>query len=303
MGQTFERRLEECAQKVDLQLEYILSSFPNSDVISKRLWDAMKYATLSSGKRFRPFLVMECSNLFGVSDEMAINTAAAVECIHCYSLVHDDLPAMDNDDYRRGRLTTHKAFDEATAILVGDALQALSYEILADPKTASDPLIRAALVQGLARASGRAGMVGGQMLDLSAEKDLVTQGNPLDHVQRIQNAKTGALIEFSAVSGAILGRAQQDKLMALKSYAKLLGLAFQIADDLLDVEGSPNEVGKATGKDAAAGKVTFVSILGILEARNMLQKITSEAIKALDVFGSKANYLIDAILFMQTRKH
>ncbi|MFM7083855.1 MAG: polyprenyl synthetase family protein [Hyphomicrobium sp.] len=300
---TFDLRLKECAQKVDLQLKDILTSFPNSDVISQRLWNAMEYATLSTGKRFRPFLVMECANLFGVSDEAALNTAAAVECIHCYSLVHDDLPAMDNDDYRRGRLTTHKAFDEATAILVGDALQTLAFEILADPKTDSDPLIRTVLIQGLARASGRAGMVGGQMLDLTAEHDLGLQTKPIDHVKGIQNAKTGALIEFSAVGGAILGRAPSEKLVAIKNYAKSLGLAFQIADDLLDVEGLPDEVGKATGKDAAAGKATFVSILGIAEARNMLQRITTDAIESLNVFGSEAHYLIDAVRFMQTRKH
>lgn len=299
----FDQRLNQCAHKVDAHLKNILIAFPTSEVTSQRLWDAMEYAALSSGKRFRPFLVMQCANLFGVSDEDTLNTAAAVECIHSYSLVHDDLPAMDNDDYRRGRLTTHKAFDEATAILVGDALQTLAFEILADKETDVDPMIRIALIQGLAHASGRNGMVGGQMLDLSAEQDRLTQIKPLDHVQRIQNAKTGALIEFSALSGAILGRAKQEEFNAIKTYAKFLGLAFQIADDLLDVEGVADQVGKATGKDAAAGKATFVSIVGASEARKILEQITSQAIEALDRFGSGSQFLIDAVNFMQTRKH
>lgn len=300
---TFDLRLQECANKVDKHLKKILTSFPNSEIISKKLWDAMEYATLSTGKRFRPFLVMESARLFGLSDEKALNTAAAVECIHTYSLVHDDLPAMDNDDYRRGRLTTHKAFDEATAILVGDALQTLAFEILASPDTHTDPSIRTCLIQALARASGRSGMVGGQMLDLNAAHDLSAQSSQLDHVKRIQYAKTGALIEFSAVSGAILGMADDQKLNSIKSYAKYLGLAFQIADDLLDVEGNPDKVGKATNKDAAAGKATFVSVLGPTEARKMLHEIVCDAIKALKEFGSEAKLLLDAVNFMETRKH
>jgi farnesyl diphosphate synthase len=212
----------------------------------------MRYATLGGGQRFRPFLVIEAATLFGVPQQQALNTAAAVECIHCYSLVHDDLPAMDDDDLRRGRPTVHKAFDEASAILAGDALLTLAFEILSQPATHSNPDIRTELVFGLARASGSCGMASGQMLDLAAE------GVPqdMDTIRKIQALKTGALIEFSVDAGAILGRASAAERQALRRYARAIGLAIQVADDLLDAEGSPEHVGKATGKDAGVGKAT-----------------------------------------------
>src|SRR5262249_8838969 len=218
-----------------------------------RLAEAMRYAALGGGKRFRPFLVIEAAALFNVPHTEALDTAAAIECVHCYSLVHDDLPAMDNDDLRRGRPTVHKAFDEATAILAGDALLTFAFEILGRATTHADPLVRAELVLGLARASGWQRMAGGQMLDLEAA------GVPhdADGIAKIQALKTGALIEFSVEAGALLGRAATAEQQSLRAYARAIGLAFQVADDLLDAEGTSVEVGKATGKDASAGKATF----------------------------------------------
>lgn len=258
----------------------------------------MRYATLGGGKRFRPFLVIEAAALFGVTQQQALDTAAAIECIHCYSLVHDDLPAMDDDDLRRGRPTVHKAFDEATAILAGDGLLTIAFEILSAPVAHPDPAIRAELVLGLARASGWRGMAGGQMLDFEVE------GIPQDMacIRRIQTMKTGALIEFSVDAGAILGRASAPEREALRAYARAIGLAFQVADDLLDAEGSPEHVGKATGKDAGAGKATFVSLLGISGAREALRSLDSEAVAALNLFGIRAATLGDAAHFVTNRR-
>jgi len=258
----------------------------------------MQYATLGGGKRFRPFLVIETAALFGVPQAKAVAAAAAVECVHCYSLVHDDLPAMDDDDMRRGRATVHKAFDEATAILAGDALLTLAFEILGRPQTHPDPAVRSELVLGLARASGWHGMAGGQMLDLMAER------TPIDlaGVARMQALKTGALIEFSVIAGAILGRAGDAERQALARYARALGLAFQIADDLLDAEGDATEVGKATSKDAASGKATFVSLLGIEASRDKLKELEAEAIDALDAWGEQADVLRAAALFVSHRR-
>jgi farnesyl diphosphate synthase len=262
------------------------------------LADAMRYATLGGGKRFRPFLVIETAALFGVSQARSLAVAAAVECIHCYSLVHDDLPAMDDDDLRRGRPTVHKAFDEATAILAGDALLTLAFEILSRPDTDADPAIRSELVLGLARASGWQGMAGGQMLDLIAERTRVD----LEGVTLIQTLKTGALIEFSVMAGAILGRGAPAERRALARYSRALGLAFQIADDLLDVEGEAAEVGKATSKDAASGKATFVSLLGIEASKNKLKQLEAEAIGALDAWEGQADSLREAARFVGIRR-
>jgi farnesyl diphosphate synthase len=258
----------------------------------------MRYAALGGGKRFRPVLVIEAAALFGVPQPEALSTAAAVECIHCYSLVHDDLPAMDDDDLRRGRPTVHKAFDEATAILAGDALLTIAFEILSDPATHPDPAIRTELVLGLARSSGWCGMVGGQMLDLEAEGVLQN----MDGIRRIQALKTGALIEFSVDAGAILGRASAAEREALRAYARAIGLAFQVGDDLLDAEGSPEHVGKATGKDAGAGKATFVSLLGASRAREKLRSLGLDAVEALKPFGSRAAILEKAAHFVTHRR-
>lgn len=252
-----------------------------------RLIAAMRYAVLGGGKRLRPFLVLQASGLFGVAHMAALRTAAAIELVHCYSLVHDDLPAMDDDDLRRGRPTVHKAYDEATAILAGDALLTMAFEVLAHPDTHSHPEVRCALVTALARAAGAHGMVGGQMIDLGAEgRDM-----GIGEITRLQQMKTGALIGFSCEAGAILGRAADAGREALRGYAHDLGLAFQIADDLLDVEGTAEETGKAVGKDAALGKATFVSILGPERARAQASLLAEQAVTHLAIFDKNADLL------------
>jgi farnesyl diphosphate synthase len=294
----FARRLEDCRQAVDAEIASLLNGKSGEAGQASPLADAMRYATLGGGKRFRPFLVIETSALFGVPQEKAVDAAAAVECVHCYSLVHDDLPAMDDDDLRRGRPTVHKAYDEATAILVGDSLLTFAFEILGRPETDADPAVRSELVLGLARASGWQGMAGGQMLDLIAERT-ETDFEGINHIQAL---KTGALIEFSVDAGAILGRANATERRALARYARALGRAFQVADDLLDAEGDSAEVGKATIKDAAAGKATFVSLLGIEGARRRLMELESEAIDALNFLGERAEVLRQAARFVSIRR-
>ena len=295
----FSNRLIELGETVERHLALLLDAKRPGGIEAGRLGEAMRYATLGGGKRFRPFLVVETAKLFGVPEGRALNAAAALECIHCYSLVHDDLPAMDDDDLRRGRPTVHKAFDEATAILAGDGLLTFAFEILARPDTHPDPAVRAELVMGLARASGWEGMCGGQMLDLEAEN--VAQG--LDGITQIQALKTGALIRFGAEAGAILGGASEAERRAVIDYAEALGLAFQVSDDLLDAEGDAASVGKATGKDAAAGKATFVSLMGLEGAKGKLAALEKAAVASLDRFGPKAAMLQDAARFMSTRKN
>lgn len=263
-----------------------------------RVVEAMRYASLDGGKRMRPFLVLQGASLFNVATSSALRAAVAIEMVHCYSLVHDDLPAMDDDELRRGRPTVHKKFDEATAILAGDALLTRAFRVLADPATHGDATVRADLVVALSDAAGAAGMVGGQMLDLLAEK------TPLDigGITRLQRLKTGALIAFSAEAGAILGKAPVPARLALRAYAHDLGLAFQIADDLLDAEGSTEEVGKRTGKDAARGKATFVSLLGAERARAQARMLAEQAAKHLDLFAEKADLLRDVARWVVDRR-
>ncbi len=252
-----------------------------------RLYEAMRHAAIGGGKRLRPLLVEATCDLFNISRDSALRVGMAVECIHVYSLVHDDLPAMDDDDLRRGKPTVHKAFDEATAILAGDCLHDLAFEILADEATHPDPFVRIELVRALAQASGPAGMAGGQMMDLEAEKnrfDLAT-------VTRLQNLKTGALIAFCVDAGAILARIPVDARTGLYGYARDIGLAFQIADDLLDVEGDEALAGKALGKDAAAGKETFVSLLGVGRAREQARMLVDQAKAHLHGYGVEAALL------------
>lgn len=294
----FALKLETCRQAVDAALAELLESGGAEAAQSGPLREAMRYATLGGGKRFRPFLVVETAALFGVPQVKALATATAVECVHCYSLVHDDLPAMDDDDMRRGHATVHKAFDEATAILAGDALLTLAFEILGRPETDPDPLVRSELVLGLAHAAGWQGMVGGQMLDLLAEHT----PTDLEDVIRIEALKTGALIEFSVIAGAVLGRGAPAQRQALGRYARALGLAFQIADDLLDAEGDAAEVGKATAKDAASGKATFISLLGIEASRIKLKELEAEAIAALDAWDGRADVLREAARFVVQRR-
>jgi len=264
---------------------------------AKRLAEAMRYGLLGPGKRLRPFLVIESAALFGVPREAALDTAAALECIHAYSLIHDDLPAMDNDDLRRGRPTVHRAYDEATAILAGDGLLTFAFEVLARPVSHPDPAVRAELVLELARASGATGMAGGQMLDLEAER------LPLEPeaIAVMQDMKTGALIRFACVAGAILGRALAGERAALEAYGGALGEAYQIADDLLDATGDSAVMGKAAAKDAGAGKATLVSRLGVSGARAVLENKVNQAVAALTPFGARAATLADAARYMTSR--
>jgi farnesyl diphosphate synthase len=303
----FEGHIAEVAARVETGLEILLSEWPGPGESARpaRLVAAMRHATLGGGKRLRPALLIGVARLFGAEGEGALRAALAVECVHGYSLVHDDLPAMDDDDLRRGRPTVHRAFDEATAILAGDALQSLAFATLGDPATDPDPAVRAELVLALARAAGPGGMAGGQMLDLAAEGrfgDGVPERLSEAEVLRLQAMKTGALIEASAEMGAILGRAGDEERAAIASYARALGAAFQIADDLLDAEGATEAVGKATGKDAAAGKATLVGLLGVDGARARLDALTAEALAALARFGPEAEPLRGAARFVAARE-
>jgi farnesyl diphosphate synthase len=271
---------------------------PKSRDSEARLFDAMRYAALGGGKRLRPFLVLNSACLFGVQEECAARVAAAVECVHSYSLVHDDLPCMDDDDLRRGRPSTHRQFDEATAVLAGDALLALAFEILSDSATHEDPNIRCELVRCLAVASGPHGMVGGQMLDLESENQTL----PAGAVTRLQQLKTGALIAFSCEAGAILGKASPPHRQALHAYAHDFGLAFQITDDLLDIEGNAEMLGKTAGKDQVAGKSTLVSLVGVERAKVQAKFLSDQAVKHLDLFDEKADLLRHAARFAIDRR-
>ncbi|WP_342643262.1 polyprenyl synthetase family protein [Rhodoligotrophos ferricapiens] len=294
---SFETRLKETARQVDQMLEHLL---PVRGAAAPRVIEAMRYSSIGQGKRLRPFFVRESSALFDVDPTRALRVGTALECVHCYSLVHDDLPAMDDDDLRRGKPTAHIAYDEATAILAGDGLLTFAFEILADPETHPDADIRAELVLHLARAAGADGMVGGQMLDLQAE----TSATPLklDDIVKLQAMKTGALFRYSLEAGAILGRAAPDERRALVGYSEKVGLAFQIADDLLDAEGDEVVTGKRTGKDDAAGKATFVQLLGVEGARNRARELVAEASALLERFGARGDMLREAANFIVERK-
>ncbi|MCK5295778.1 MAG: polyprenyl synthetase family protein [Alphaproteobacteria bacterium] len=284
------------ASKVDAKLNELLKS---PDTKEKLIFEAMRYSALSGGKRLRPFLVMTSSSLFNVKEDYALRVAAALEMIHCYSLIHDDLPAMDDDDLRRGQPTNHKKYDEATAILAGDSLLTKAFEVLADEKTHHDPLVRCSLVKALAKASGANGMVGGQVLDIMAEDSEMN----LDDIIRLQGLKTGCLISFACEAGAILGNADEKDKHSLLNYSRNLGLAFQIADDILDTEGDAELVGKAVGKDAEAGKATFVSLLGLENARQKASDLVVQASKQLDTFGDKADLLKKVADFVVKRNY
>ena len=292
---TFEEALAHSASLTDSLLERVLLVPPG---LEARVYEAMRYAALGPGKRLRPFLVLASARLFGINQQCALQVAAAVEMVHAYSLVHDDLPAMDDSALRRGRPTCHKEFDEATAVLAGDGLLTMAFEMLAHPDTHADPAVRCELVAALAAAAGAAGMVGGQMIDLIAERRALDIGA----VTRLQQMKTGALIAFSCESGAILGKAPAPARTALRGYAHDLGLAFQIADDLLDVEGSAAETGKPVGADAAAGKATFVSILGSERARGQAELLIGQAVTHLDLFGGRAELLREAARYVISRR-
>jgi farnesyl diphosphate synthase len=285
--------------------EALQTLLPEPEGHEARLLEAMRYATLGGGKRLRGFLVIESAKLFSVADTCAARVAAAIEMLHAYSLVHDDLPSMDDDDLRRGRPSTHRAFDEATAILAGDALQARAFEVLAEPDTHSDPQARSELVAALAAAAGARGMAGGQMIDVIAPQLQAARGRPLDamEVGRLQALKTGRLIQFSAEAGAILGRASPPQRHLLAAYGRDVGSAFQIADDLLDVEGTAEQIGKASGKDAAAGKATLVTILGVERARAHAEMMAEQAAEHLESFGDRAATLRALAAFVVTRRN
>ncbi len=299
---TFAQKLDRAAQATEQRLTELLDELAPRAMTSDRLAAAMRHALLAGGKRFRPFLVLESANLFGLPAHAALDTACALECVHCYSLAHDDLPAMDNDILRRGRPTVWQAFDEWTAILAGDALLTLAFEILVREKSHADPAVRAMLAAELAKASGAIGMVGGQALDLEAEKSVGTAPHTRDTIRRLQSMKTGALIRFACTAGAILAGAPEQDRDRLTRYGDTLGFAFQIADDLLDVEGTAEEVGKAVAKDAEAGKATLVSLMGIHSARAKLAELERDAIGLMAHYSARGATLAEAASFVANRR-
>lgn len=288
--------LEEVGAGIDRAFDLLL---PIPEDARARLYEAMRYAAIGGGKRIRPLLVIAACDLFKVDRDRAMRVALAVECIHVYSLIHDDLPSMDDDDLRRGKPTLHRAFEESTAILAGDSLHALAFEILADEATHEDPFVRADLVVELARAAGPAGMAGGQMMDLKAGE----MGLDLPAVTRLQQLKTGALIGWCVEAGAIMGRAPADGRTGLRGYARDVGLAFQIADDLIDHEGLEEKAGKRVGKDREAGKQTFVSLLGPERARRQADLLVEQATAHLHGFGEDADLLRAVARFAVERDH
>jgi farnesyl diphosphate synthase len=273
--------LDENVQLVERTITRLL---PETDLAEAQLYDAMRYGVLAGGKRLRPFMVMQSSRLFNVDPARAKRVAAAIEMVHSYSLIHDDLPAMDNADMRRGKLSVHKAYDEATAILAGDGLLTMAFEVLADADTHEDPRVRCELVATLAAAAGPQGMVGGQMLDLIGENENFDLGT----ISRTQRMKTGKLMAFSCEAGAILGKASEPQRKALASYAYDLGLAFQVTDDILDVEADPNMMGKPANQDSQAGKSTFVSTMGKDQARMRAEMLVAQAKRHLHLFEGRA---------------
>ncbi|KZE35018.1 polyprenyl synthetase family protein [Chelatococcus daeguensis] len=302
LSAAFTERLEAAARALEPLLEALLGSAPLVGEIVRppRLLAAMRHAVLDGGKRLRPFLTVETARLFGETGDGPLRAGAAIELLHCYSLVHDDLPAMDDDDLRRGRPTVHRAFDEATAILAGDALLTLAFDVLADPAVTADAAVRAELVLGLARAAGLGGMVGGQMLDLEAEN----RSTPFAEIEvrRLQAMKTGALIAFAVDAGGVVARAGGEERRCLAAYGRALGAAFQIADDILDREASTDVLGKRAAKDADRGKATLVDVLGIEAARAERDRLAEEAVAALAPFGPAADTLRAAARFAATRR-
>ena len=290
----FEQRLKEVADKVTVALDQLI---PPASGPEANLMRAMRHAALANGKRMRPFFVLETGAMFGVSEKSLLRTAAALECVHCYSLVHDDLPCMDDDDFRRGQPTVHKAFDEATAVLAGDALLTLAFKILASSETHDDPAVRVLLIERLADASGARGMVGGQMIDMLEDKS----PRDLNTITRMQRLKTGALISYALEAGAIIGHAREAERNALAGFANDLGLAYQIADDILDAEGDESLVGKALSKDKNAGKANFVTLLGVDGARQRVRLLAAQAKEHLAIFRDKAHILLHSVDYVLNR--
>ncbi len=289
------QELQSCADKITELLKDLLPTVSGPE---GRVVDAMRHGSLNGGKRLRPYLTVATAGLFGIGQHEALRTAAAIEMIHSYSLVHDDLPALDDADLRRGEPTVHIAYDDATAILAGDGLLTEAFSVLASPKTHPDSEVRVELIAGLAHASGAQGMVGGQMIDMSPDRD----NFDLEGITRLQALKTGALIKFSCQAGAILGRANREQHSRIDAYADDLGLAFQIVDDLLDVEGTTEELGKPAQQDADAGKATFVGQLGVAGARQKAAHLAESAIGYLDIFGGEAEPLRRIVQFVIERR-
>ncbi len=300
--QDFMKRLDATAADTEALLTRLLSDKPLAGEIERphRLMEAMRYSSLNGGKRLRPFLVVESAAVFGVSRDAALMAGAALECIHCYSLIHDDLPSMDNSDLRRGRPTSHKKFDDATAILAGDGLLTIAFDIITRDEVHKDPTVRLLLTRALARASGVGGMVGGQIMDLAGEGRFGDPEPP--DVAKLQQMKTGALLKYGCIAGALLGQAPKDQYDALDAYGHALGEAFQIADDLLDVEGDAAALGKPAGQDAAAGKTTFVTLLGIDGAKARVRDLLKAADAALAPFGAKGDVLRATSRFVAERQ-
>ncbi len=289
-------RLQENADRVTVALDALIPPVqgPEAELLS-----AMRYAALGGGKRLRPYLVIETGRMFGVDERCLLRVAVALECLHCYSLVHDDLPAMDNDDLRRGRPTVHREYTEAIAILAGDALLTLAFEILADPQTHTDPHIRATLVSSLAKASGAKGMVGGQMMDMYSN----ILENDIAAVTRMQRLKTGGLFHFAVEAGGLMGHASPEAMNALFGFAHDFGLAFQITDDILDVTGTKEVTGKAVSKDDESGKTTFVTLLGLENAKERVAILCKQAKSHLRMFGSNAQMLLELVDNIENRQY
>ena len=295
-AQEFEQRLKEVADRVTVALDQLI---PPAGGPEANLMRAMRHAALANGKRMRPFFLLETGAMFDAPEKTLLRAAAALECVHCYSLVHDDLPCMDDDDFRRGQPTVHKAFDEATAVLAGDALLTLAFKILASTETHDDASVRAMLIERLADASGARGMVGGQMIDM-LESD---SPRDLNTITRMQRLKTGALISYATEAAAIVGRAREAERNALAGFSNDLGLAYQIADDLLDATGSEDSAGKPLRTDEAAGKANFVTILGIEGARQRVRILAAQAKEHLAIFRAKAHILLQSVDFVLDRTH
>ncbi|MDZ4762350.1 MAG: farnesyl diphosphate synthase [Alphaproteobacteria bacterium] len=293
----FEQRLNEVADRITVAIDQLI---PSASGPEAQLMRAMRHGALGPGKRLRPFIAIEVGRMFGAQEKALLRAAAAIECVHAYSLIHDDLPCMDDDDIRRGQPTVHKAFDEATAVLAGDALLTLAFEIMANPETHRDAAMRCKLVERLAVAAGARGMVGGQMIDMKPDLD---GEEPLQVLTRMQRLKTGAMIAFSGEVGALLGGAQDQERQAIAGYTNDLGLAFQIVDDLLDVDGDEETLGKAVEKDKNAGKVNFVSLLGVDGARHRVRLLAAQAKQHLASFGNRATSLLQTVDFVLNRRH
>ena len=292
----FDLRLKEVADKVTVALDQLIppASGPEADLMR-----AMRHAALANGKRMRPFFLLEAGAMFDAPEKSLLRAAAALECVHCYSLVHDDLPCMDDDDFRRGQPTVHKAFDEATAVLAGDALLTLAFKILSSRETHPDAEVRARLIERLADSAGARGMVGGQMIDMLESES----PRDLNTITRMQRLKTGALISYATEAAGIIGHAHEQERSALAGFSNDLGLAYQIADDLLDATGDEQAVGKALAKDENAGKANFVTILGIDGARQRVQLLAEQAKEHLAIFREKANILLQSVDFVLDRTH